>query len=112
MRILIVFLIGLACAVPCWCADVQRVLEHDFGIIPSTAPVSYTFVFDEEVKSVVTLCDCVKASVVKTASAGKHSSSILVELDPASYQGPMSQEIFLLDKHSKRITLRVKAFVQ
>lgn len=112
MRILIIFLTGLACLAPCCYADQERVFEHDFGIIPPTAPVSYTFIFDEEIKSVVTLCECVKASIVKTAGDGKHSSSVLVELDPVSYQGPVSQEIFLLDKHSKRITLRVKAFVR
>lgn len=112
MRIPVVIVIGvLMIGQVCFAAG-SRTVEHDFGAIAASAVVSHTFMFDEDIKSVIALCDCVTASVVKSVHAGKKQTQVLVKFDPASYQGPVSQEIFLLDKDSNRITLRLKAFVR
>ena len=54
------------------------------------------------------MCDCVEANVIKK----KDSSLVEVEFNPAGYKGLTIEEIKLLGKNSRIITLRLRAYVE
>jgi hypothetical protein len=91
----------------------DRLLEYNLGKISSDKPIKQKYKFYEEIKSTLSLCECVKTNVYKKEEPGKENLWIVnVEFDPQGYSGDVSQDVLLLDKNDKLITLRLKAFVE
>lgn len=84
-----------------------KVIEYNIGIISPEKIFKKTYEIEEEITNAVSLCDCTEVSVIKK----KDSSLIDVEFDPSEYKGLTIQEIKLLGKESRVITLRLRAYV-
>jgi len=109
--LIIIFLIFISfCS---YAKDKGRLLEYDWGQIPSDKIVNKEYEFKEEIKSAVTSCECLKASIHKKEEPESETLYIVTaEFDPKEYKGEITQDILLLDKNGQLITLRIKAFVQ
>jgi hypothetical protein len=96
------------------CAEEQdRLLEYNLGKISSDKLIKHKYKFHEEIKSALTLCECVKTNVYKKEEPGQQTLWIVnVEFDPQGYSGDVSEDVLLLDKDDRLITLRLKAFVE
>ncbi|MCK9572940.1 MAG: DUF1573 domain-containing protein [Candidatus Omnitrophica bacterium] len=88
--------------------DKERILEYNVGIISSDKIFKKTYEIKEEITNAVSLCDCTEVSVTKK----KDSSLINVEFNPSDYKGLTVQEIKLLGKENRVITLRLRAYVE
>lgn len=96
-----------------YAADATRLLEYNLGNIPSDTIVKQKYQFHEEIKSALSLCECVKADVYKKEEPDKEPLWIInIAFNPQGYAGDVSQDILLLDKNDNLITLRIKAFVK
>ena len=87
--------------------DKEKVLEYNIGIISPDKIFKKTYEIKGEITNAVSLCDCTEVSVTKK----KDSSLINVEFNPSEYKGLTIQEIKLLGKESRVITLRLRAYV-
>ncbi|MCK9615070.1 MAG: hypothetical protein M0R48_06165 [Candidatus Omnitrophica bacterium] len=85
-----------------------KVLEYNIGIISPNKIFKKTYEIKEEINNAVSLCDCIEVNVTKK----KDSALINVEFDPSEYKGLTIQEIKLLGKQNRVITLRLRAYVE
>ncbi|UCC95636.1 MAG: DUF1573 domain-containing protein [Candidatus Omnitrophota bacterium] len=100
----------LAFIFSCYAQENSQMIEFDFGEIAHSRRVAHRFEFDEEIKSAVSLCECIQAEVYRDEVASKYI--VEVEFDPQEYRGQTTQEILLLDSKHSIIRLRITAFVK
>lgn len=93
--------------------DNNRLLEYNLGEISFKKVAIQKYEFKEEIKSAISLCECVKVNVYKKEAPKAEPLYIVnIEFDPKDYEGQVTQDIMLLDKNDNLITLRIKAFVR
>ena len=103
-----ILIIAAAFSFFAYAQDKGEVREYNIGIIPSDKVFEKTYEIKEEISNAVSLCDCTEVSVIKK----KDSSLIDIKFDPSEYKGLTIQEIKLLGKQNRVITLKLRAYVQ
>lgn len=90
-----------------------RLIEQNLGEIYFKKIIIQKIEFKEEIKSAVSSCECLKVNIYKKEEPKAEPIYVVnMEFDPKDYEGPVSQDIMLLDKNDDLITLRIKAVVK
>jgi len=107
LKAIVLFFIISSCFLA-YAEDKEKVLEYNIGIISPDKIFKKTYEIREEINNAVSLCDCIEVNVTKK----KDSALVNVEFDPSEYKGLTIQEIKLLGKGNRVITLRLRAYVE
>jgi hypothetical protein len=107
--------------------EAERIIEYDFGRITADVEIKHLFELEGEIKSAVSLCDCVQAGVrekeivaldreigiqeEREISVEKQITILEIRFDPRGYDGEVYVDVMLLDKDNNLTRLRLKSFV-
>ena len=90
-----------------------KVIEYNLGEVLSDNTIEKSFEFKKRIVSVVTLCDCVHVEVIeKKIPPNDDLYVVKVAFNPEGYEGPVEQDVCLIDEDDSLVTLRIKAFVK
>jgi hypothetical protein len=89
LLILLLFWSGI-----CLAQGTPGAIEYNFGDILSDKPVTHDFEFKEKIKSVVSLCECVKVSTLEENSKTP-LYTVHVEFDPKDYSGDVQEKVIV-----------------